>query len=238
MQKITIIIPAYNEEKTVAEVLRKVHAVDLSPLKKEIIIIDDGSVDQTFNQVRSVAKQISSLYPIRHKKNKGKGAAVVSGIKKATGDIIVIQDADFEYDPKDIPRLIKPILDNKAMVVYGTRLKVKPVFFGKNKTPHIHHFFGNKFLSLLTSMLYGYSVSDMETGHKAMKREVLSGIRLHARSFDFEPELTAKILKKKIRIFEIPIKTKPRSYDEGKKLHWAKDGFQALFTLIKYKFSS
>jgi dolichol-phosphate mannosyltransferase len=238
MQKITVIIPAYNEEKTVAQVLRKVQAIDLGPLKKEIIIVDDGSTDQTFNEIRSVAKEISSFYPIRHKKNKGKGSAVVSGIKKATGDIIVIQDADFEYDPNDIPRLIKPILDNNAMVVYGTRLKVKPVFFGKNRTPHLHHFFGNKFLSLVTSILYGYSVSDMETGYKAMKREVLSGIRLYSRSFDFEPEITAKILKKKIRIYEIPIKTKPRSYDEGKKIHWAKDGFQALFTLIKYKFSS
>lgn len=238
MKKVTIIIPAYNEERTVAEVLKKVNSLSLGDLKKEIIVIDDGSTDQTFNKIRSVAKDIPSLYPIRHKKNKGKGAAVVSGIKKATGDIIVIQDADLEYNPEDIPRLIKPILDNKAMVVYGTRLKTKPVFFGKNRTPHLHHFFGNKLLSLITSILYGSSISDMETGYKAMKQEVLSGIRLHARSFDFEPEITAKILKKKIRIYEIPIKTRPRSYQEGKKILWTRDGLQALYTLIKYKFES
>ncbi len=233
--KLSIVIPAYNEEKTVGEILRRVHEIDVDGVKKEIIVVDDGSSDTTVSVVSELLTLIKELTLIKHKRNRGKGVAVQTGIKNASGDIIVIQDADLEYNPKDIPKLIKPILDGKSQVVYGTRLRMKPVFFGKDKTPLLLHFFGNKFLSLLTSILYGASISDMETGYKAFHRSALQGIKLKAKSFDFEPEITAKILKKGIKIREIDIKTKPRNYGEGKKLHTFKDGFKALWALLKYR---
>lgn len=236
--KLSIIIPAYNEERTVAQIIKRVDEIDLGDIKKEIVVIDDGSSDKTFAQIKSIEKDTKSLIPIHLKKNRGKGSAISIGLKKTTGDIVIIQDADLEYNPFDIPRLIKPIVERKAQVVYGTRLKVMPVFFGKNKTPYLTHFFGNKLLSFLTTILYGYPISDMETGYKAFRREVLDGIKVKAKSFDFEPEITAKVLKKHIRILEIPIKTKPRSYKEGKKLYWHRDGFIALWTLLKYKFTN
>ncbi len=163
-----------------------------------------------------------------HKKNRGKGAAVLTGLKAASGDILIIQDADLEYNPQDIPKLIEPIIRKKFRVVYGTRLRTKPVFFGKEKTPLLVHFFGNKFLSLITSLLYGAQISDMETCYKAFDKDVLKGVRLKSRSFDFEPEVTAKILKKGIKIHEVDIKTKPRGYADGKKLHTIRDGNIAL----------
>lgn len=233
--KISIIIPAYNEEKTVAAVLGKLQKLNLHKLDKEIIVIDDGSIDSTKSEVLISKSKIPNLKLIQHDKNMGKGAAVQTGIKNSTGEILVIQDADFEYDPDDIPNLIEPILKGKAKVVYGTRLKTKPIFFGKNKTPLLLHFFGNKFLSLVTSVLYGSAVSDMETGYKVFRRDVLRGIRLKARSFDFEPEVTAKILRKGIRIHEVNIKTTPRGYEEGKKITVLKDGPKALWTLLKYR---
>lgn len=235
--KLSIIIPAYNEEKTVAKIVKQVNSVDFGSLQREIIVVDDGSSDRTLYEIRKIEKDISRLYVFRHKKNKGKGSAVVTGIKHSTGDIIIIQDADLEYSPSDIPRLVKPIIDGKTQVVYGSRLKSRPILFGKNKTPFLTHFLGNKFLSLITSFLYGYPVSDMETGHKIFTRDAISGIRLKARSFDLEPEITAKILKKGIKIMDIPITVHPRSYKEGKKLYWHKDGLVALWTLIKYKFT-
>lgn len=233
--KITIIVPTFNEERTINTILKKIDDIDLG-VKKEIIIVDDGSTDKTLSVISDFQFQNSKAEIIRHRKNKGKGAAIQSAIKSSTGDIIVIQDADLEYDPNDIPRLIKPIIEKKAKVVYGSRLRIKPILFGKNRTPFLTHFFGNKLLSFITSMLYGYSISDMETGHKAFNSDVLKGIKLRAKSFDFEPEITAKILKRKIRIHEIPIKTKPRNYHQGKKLLAIKDGPIALTTLIKYKF--
>ncbi|OGH10397.1 MAG: glycosyl transferase [Candidatus Levybacteria bacterium RIFCSPHIGHO2_01_FULL_36_15] len=233
--KLSIIIPAYNEEKTVGEILTKVQKVDLGDIKKEIIIVDDGSTDRTTKIAELLSKKDSSIHLIKHNKNMGKGAAVQAGIKNSKGDIILIQDADLEYDPSDIPELIKPILENKFQVVYGTRLKVKPVFTGKNKTPFLTHFFGNKLLSMITSFLYSSNISDMETGYKAFDKHILKGIKLQACSFDFEPEITAKILKKGIKIHEINIKTKPRGYEEGKKINTVKDGLKALWTLIKYR---
>lgn len=235
--KLSIIVPAYNEEKTIKEILTKVDKLDLEGITKEIIVIDDGSKDGTLKAIKEASSLIKDLIILSNRKNHGKGVAVTSGIKRASGDIIIIQDADLEYNPSDIPRLIRPILENKASVAYGTRLKSSPVFFGKNKTPLLPHFFGNKFLSYITSMLYGYSISDMETGYKAFSKKVFEGIRIKAKSFDFEPEITAKILKRKIRIHEIEIKTKPRNYNEGKKLYAVKDGPKALWTLIKYRFT-
>lgn len=235
--KLSIIIPAYNEEKTIERIAERVNRVNFGNFIKEIIVVDDGSTDQTVTKILNLRSKIRDLKVLRHEKNMGKGAAVQTGIKNSTGDIIAIQDADLEYDPFDIPRLIAPIASNEEKVVYGTRLKMKPVFFGKDKTPFLLHFFGNKFLSLLTSLLYGQTITDMETGHKAFDRKVISGIKLKARTFDFEPEITAKILKKGVRICEISIKTQPRGYEEGKKINTFKDGFKALWTLLKYRFS-
>lgn len=234
--KLSIIIPAYNEEKTISEILDRVEKVDLGEIKKEIIIVDDGSKDTTLALSQEFKKGHADVFVYEHKKNRGKGAAVVTGIRKATGDILIIQDADLEYNPQDIPRLIAPIVSKKNRVVYGSRLRTKPVFFGKNKTPLLIHFFGNKFLSLITSVLYGANITDMETCYKAFDKDVLKGVRLRAHSFDFEPEITAKILKKRIKILELDIKTKPRGYADGKKLHTVRDGTIALFTLIKYRF--
>ncbi|HMS22609.1 MAG TPA: glycosyltransferase family 2 protein [Candidatus Levybacteria bacterium] len=234
--KLTVIIPAYNEEKTISEILRRVEEVSLGEVEKEIVVVDDGSRDQTPVLVSEFVKKHANARMIVHKKNRGKGAAVINGIRNATGDILIIQDADLEYNPQDIPRLISPIVKKKFRVVYGTRLRNAPVLFGKNKTPLIVHYFGNKILSLITSLLYGARISDMETCYKAFDKNVLQGVRLRSRSFNFEPEITAKILKKRIKIYEIDIKTKPRGWNEGKKLHTVRDGSIALWTLLKYRF--
>lgn len=234
--KLSIVVPVFNEEKTVEDILKKVDNLNIKGVKKEIIVVNDGSFDRTPQILAKVASKNKNINVIDHKKNSGKGSAVQTGIINATGDILIIQDADLEYDPNDIPRIIRPILDKKYKVVYGTRLKMKPVLFGKNKTPLLLHFFGNKFLSLVTTVIYGSYVSDMETCYKSFDINVIKNIKLKSRSFDFEPEITAKILKKGIKICEVEIQTKPRGYDEGKKIHTFRDGFKALWTLLKYRF--
>lgn len=234
---LSIIVPAYNEENTIEEILSRVLKVKIDGIEKiEIIVVDDGSKDKTSDIVKKIAAQVKNITLIQHKKNKGKGAAVVTGIKASKGDILLIQDADLEYNPVDIPKLVAPILKKRARVVYGTRLRMQPKLFGKNKTPLLLHFFGNKFLSLVTSILYGAHVTDMETGYKVMDRNVLAGVILRSHSFDFEPEVTAKILKRRIKILELDIQTNPRGYAEGKKIRPVKDGSIALWTLIKYRF--
>lgn len=236
--KLSIIVPAFNEEKTIGEMLSKLINLELAPIEKEIVVVNDGSGDTTREIIERIKKNSPHIVFINHSKNKGKGAAVRTGFSAATGDILIIQDADLEYNPNDIPKIIKPIVEKKARVVYGTRLKIKPVLFGKNKTPLLLHFFGNKFLSLTTTVLYGYKITDMETCYKAFEKSVIKGMRLKSRSFNFEPEITAKILKKGVRILEIPIKTKPRGFDEGKKLRTFHDGGIALWTLVKYRFGN
>lgn len=235
--KLSILIPVYNEEKTVGRVINALQKLRIKDVTKEIIVIDDGSSDKSPAVLSQQKKKNSKLSVITHNKNKGKGAAIQTGLARATGDIILIQDADLEYNPKDIPKLLEPILKKKAKVVYGTRLRMPPVIFGENKTPLLLHFFGNKFLSLVTTVLYGSIITDMETGYKLFTKKSLSGIKLKSRSFDMEPEITAKILKKGIKILEIDITTKPRGYNEGKKIRPFKDGSKALFTLFKYRFS-
>jgi len=231
--KLSIIIPVYNEEATIAKLIDKVGAINLpKSVRKEIIVVDDASIDSSSEK----ASKVKGIKLKRHKKNLGKGAAVKTGIEASTGEIIIIQDADLEYDPNDIPRLVKPIIDGKAKVVYGSRLKNYPLkLFGKNKTPLITHFIGNKFLTFITNMLYGDDVTDMETCYKVFKKEVLDEIEINSKGFEFEPEITAKILKKGYEIYEVSIKVKPRGYDEGKKITW-KDGFAAVWTLLKYRF--
>jgi glycosyltransferase involved in cell wall biosynthesis len=238
--KLSIIIPVYNEEATVALLIKKVKAVKLpSNVIREIIVVDDASKDNSKLKIQNAKLRfkIKNLIYQEHKKNLGKGAAVRTGIEKATGDIVLIQDADLEYDPNDYPKLIRPIIQKKAKVVYGTRLKNYPIkIFGKGSTPFLSHYFGNKLLSLATSFLYGSKVTDMETCYKVFHKSVLQGLSLKAMRFELEPEITAKILKRGFKIYEVPIKVKPRGYDEGKKISW-KDGFIALWTLIKYRFT-
>lgn len=235
---LSIIIPVFNEEKTIGTVLDNVSKLNLNGLDIEVIIIDDGSKDKSKEIIERKISGKKNYTLISHKKNKGKGAAVNTGFSKAEGEILLIQDADLEYNPKDIPKLLAPLVQKKEQVVYGTRLRRGMVLFGKNKTPLPFHFVGNKFLSLVTSILYGVSITDMETGYKVFTRNVLKGMKLKARSFDFEPELTAKILRKGYKILEIDISTNPRGYDEGKKIRPVRDGVIALWTLVKYRFVS
>ena len=235
--KLSIIIPVFNEEKTILELLEKVEKVRIPDVEKEIIVVDDGSIDATASIISKFQVPSSKFKFIKHKINQGKGAAVRTGIENATGDYIVIQDADLEYDPNDIKKLLIPVWENKAQVVYGTRLNRLPNLAKDEKTLlFLTHYFGTRFLSLITSILYGQWITDMETCYKLFPKKVLKNIKLNAHSFDFEPEITAKLLKKGYKILEIPISTKPRGYDEGKKLNTIKDGSIALWTLLKYRF--
>lgn len=221
--KLSIIIPVYNEEKTIAEIIRQVKAV--KSLEKEIIVVNDGSTDHTIK----VIKNIKDITLISHKTNQGKGSAIRTGIAKAIGDYILVQDADLEYDPQDILAMLEPINRGKTEVVYGSR------FTGQRRNMFFWHWIGNQLLTLITNILYNTTLSDMETGYKLIPASLLKSLKLKSRRFEFEPEVTAKILKRNIRIWEVPISYAGREYHEGKKISW-KDTFPALFTLIKYRF--
>lgn len=239
--KLSIIIPVFNEERTILEILKRVSEVEILGIEKQIILVNDGSTDSTESiiQSRLNRNKIQNLKYIKHQKNQGKGAAVRTGIANATGDYIVIQDADLEYNPKDIGKLIKPVIGGTSKVVYGTRLKRLPSLSKEERTPQfLLHYVGNKFLSLLTSILYGQWITDMETCYKLFPLLAVDKMKLNARGFEFEPEITAKLLKRGYKILEIPISTKPRGYNEGKKLNTFKDGFIALWTLLKYRFTN
>lgn len=230
MIKLSIIIPVYNEERTVLKVINEVKKVKLNNINKEIIIVDDFSTDKT----RDILKKTKddSIKIFYHNKNLGKGSAIRTGLQHCAGDIILIQDADLEYSPKEYSRLLKPIMQKKAKVVYGSRMDV----IRKNlKKMYKIHFIGNVFLTFVTNLLYGSKITDMETGYKVFKKEVLKRIDLRAKRFDFEPEITAKILKKGYKIYELPIGFNARKFHEGKKITWV-DGVKAFFYLIKYRF--
>jgi len=224
--KISVIIPAYNERKTIREIIDRVTAVDVAD---EILVVDDGSTDGT----REILKEYNKngvVRVIHHPRNQGKGSAVRTGIEQVLGDLVIIQDADLEYDPREYKALLKPIEEGLAEVVYGSR------FLGAARRPTMFwHMVANKLLTLMTNIFYDTILTDMETGYKVFKTGVVEDMKLKARSFDFEPEFTAKILKKKVRIFEVPITFNPRDYEEGKKIR-IKDAFQAVWTLVKYRF--
>lgn len=234
--KLSIIIPVFNEEKTMSQILDRVHELKIKDVEKQVIIVDDGSTDKTSRKIYNFIEKHPNVSIINHSINQGKGAAVRTGIKNATGDYIVIQDADLEYNPQDIKKLVKPVQNKMADVVYGTRLKRMPNFSKDERTPRfLLHYIGNKCLSLLTSILYGQWITDMETCYKLFPTSAVKNIYLNAKGFEFEPEITAKLFKKGYKILEIPIATSPRGYNEGKKLSTFKDGFIALWSLLKYR---
>jgi len=230
--KVSIIIPVFNEQATIYEIVTKVKVAKLPVgFSREIIVVDDASTDKT----RAILKKMK-IQTILHRFNRGKGAAIVTGVSKSKGDLILIQDADLEYNPQDYIRLLTPFKDKNCLVVYGSRLMDYPlVLFGHNKTPLPFHWLANKFLTLLTNVLYGNSVTDMETCYKVFRSSIFKSLNIQAKRFDFEPEVTAKILRRGIKILEIPIKVKPRDYTQGKKIGW-QDGLVAIWTLFKYRF--
>ena len=223
--KLSVIMPVYNEERTIQEIVKRVLEV---PLEKELVIVDDCSTDRTSELLKVYANK-AEIKVLRHEKNQGKGAAIRTGIQAATGDMIVIQDADLEYDPAEYPILVKPIIEGRADVVYGSR------FLGLHRVFLYYHYLGNKFLTFLTNLLYNTMLTDMETCYKVFRAEVLKGITIKSHRFNFEPEITAKVFKKKLRVYEMPISYYGREYQEGKKITW-RDAFPAIWALLKYRF--
>ena len=230
MPKLSIVIPCFNESATIEQI---VSAVLSSPFKdKEIIIVDDGSTDGTREILKSkIESKVARV--IYHEKNKGKGASLRSGFKIATGDIVMVQDADLEYDPNEYEKFLKPILDGKADVVFGSR------FIGgdSHRVVYFWHYLGNKFLTFLSNMMTNLNLTDMEVCYKAFRREVIQKINIEENQFGFEPEITAKVAKLKCRIFEVGISYSGRTYKEGKKINW-KDGVWAIWCVLKYGFLS
>jgi glycosyltransferase involved in cell wall biosynthesis len=225
---LSVVIPCYNEVENIAEVLQRVEEVGLA---QEIIIVDDGSTDGTRAVLASIeAEQRPGVRVIYHDRNQGKGAALVTGFAAATSDVLLIQDADFEYDPREYPLLLRPLEEGIASVVYGSRF-----LGGPRKAMNFWNMVANKLLTLATNILYNAILSDMETCYKVFLREVAQGMKIRARGFEFEPEFTAKVLKKGIRIYEVPISYNGREWSEGKKIKWT-DAPIALWTLVKYRF--
>jgi glycosyltransferase involved in cell wall biosynthesis len=225
MMRLSVVIPVYNEISTIGEILNRVRSV---PQDKEIIVIDDGSTDGTREWLEKLTMQdVTVLF---HSENKGKGAALRTGFEQATGDIVIIQDADLEYDPRDYDCLIGPIADGRADVVFGSRF-----LGGPHRVLFFWHYVGNKVLTVLSNMLTNLNLSDMETGFKAFRTSLLREIRIKSNRFGFEPEITAKFARLKCRMYEVPISYSGRGYEEGKKITW-RDGLAALFHVIRFRF--
>ena len=228
--KICIVIPVYNEVKTITEIISRVSSAQVIAPEKEIIIVDDCSTDGTRELLEEIGRSQKDLKILSHKVNQGKGAALRTGFESATGDIIIIQDADLEYDPREYPKLLQPIIDGRADVVYGSRF-----LGGPHRVLFFWHYLGNKFLTLVSNALTNLNLTDMETCYKVFKRQVLDEITLKSNRFGIEPEFTSKVAKKGFRIYEVPISYSGRDYSEGKKITW-KDGFVAIFTILWYRF--
>jgi glycosyltransferase involved in cell wall biosynthesis len=225
--KISVLIPVYNEEGTISEIVARVQAVDP---QSEIIIVNDGSTDGTAAQLKTIDSTYDNVRVFEHKKNRGKGAALRTGLAAASGEVIIIQDADLEYDPHDYEKLLVPILDGRADVVYGSRF-----LGGPQRVLFFWHYVGNKLITLLCDAFSNLNLTDMETGYKVFKKEVLADITLKSNRFGFEPEFTMKIAKRGFRIYEVPISYSGRTYEEGKKIGW-KDGLSAIFTILWFRF--
>jgi glycosyltransferase involved in cell wall biosynthesis len=234
--KLSVLVPVYNEERTLEEVVRRVCAV---PLPKEIILVDDGSSDRSREILIRLREQnerandsLNEIKVFLQPENQGKGAAIKTAISHVTGDVVIVQDADLEYDPKDYPSLLEPIQDGSADVVYGTRFAGG----GAHRVLFFWHSLGNRTLTLLSNMLTNLNLSDMEVGYKVFRAEVLKGIELKSNRFGFEPEITMKLAKKRCRFYEVPISYHGRTYEEGKKITW-KDGIAALYYMIRFRFA-
>ena len=239
--KLSIVMPVYNEIGTIADIIQRVRAVDLKvpvgygpedgavvELDREIVVVDDGSTDGTRRILRALEDRLG-VTVILHERNQGKGAAVRTGLDHASGEVVLIQDADLEYDPRDFPALLQPILEGRSQVVYGSRFRGGPT-----KAMFFWHMLGNRFLTLVTNILYNTILSDMETCYKVFTREVAEQLDLKAPGWGFDPEITAQILKRGYRIYEVPISYTGREFEEGKKISW-RDGLTVLWTLIKYR---
>ena len=231
MKKLSIVIPVYNEAATIAEIVALVRSVDIG-MEKEILLVDDCSRDGTREVLEKMGRDQADLKVLCHDVNKGKGAALRTGFAAATGDIVLIQDADLEYDPKEYPRLLQPILEGHADVVFGSRF----LGGGPHRVVYYWHYLGNRLLTTLSNMTTNLNLTDMEVCYKVFKREVIQSIPLKEDRFGFEVEITAKVARRKLKIYEVPISYYGRDYSEGKKIGW-KDGFSALRCIVKYKFT-
>lgn len=231
MKKLTVIIPAYNEERTIAAVIRRVQEADIGDLEREIIVVDDGSLDAT----RTILRDIPGITVILHECNLGKGGAIKTGLQAATGDVVIIQDADLEYNPDDFKALIAPILEGKTEFVMGSRfLLEEPKFIWGGNSPFFTHYLGNKAVIWLTNLLYRNRATDYEGCYKAVTRHFLCSLTIHANGFEFDNELICKALRLGHPIIEVPIRYTPRSYREGKKITW-RHGMRMLWTIIKWR---
>ncbi len=222
---LSVIVPVFNERNTVAEIVRRMRRVEL-PVDLEVVMVDDASWDGTADILKAL--EDSTVRVVQHRANAGKGAAIRTGLAHVRGDAVLIQDADLEYDPDDWPRLLAPMMKGKAQVVYGSR------FTGERRNMMFHHWIGNRFLSLVTNVLYNTTLSDMETCYKLFDRRVLEGIEIESDGFDFEPEITAKVLRSGRTIYEVPVSYAGRTSREGRKFSWT-DGVRAVGTLLRYR---
>src|SRR5438128_8337335 len=227
--KLSVIIPVYNEGNTIEAVVRRVQAVDLGAIEKEIIAVDDGSSDGTAN----VLKKLTAIRYLSHERNAGKGAALTTGFRAATGDIVLIQDADLEYDPADYRAMIRPIVEGSSDVVMGSRfILYHPKFFGKRRSPYLSHYIVNLLITSITNLLYGKRFTDYEGCYKAFRRSMVAATPVKAKGFEFDNELLCKLMRKGARIVEVPIRSTPRTYARRKKITWSR-GMMLVWTIFK-----